>query len=63
MKIKEKITEKLRWKEPFFTIGLIKQRLPYQKFRLKLIWNILFHCSHRICLSKLIKKYQKENKL
>jgi len=55
--------EKLKWKEPFFTMGIIKQGLPYKKFKLKLIWNILFHCSHRIYLSQLIAKYQEEGKL
>ena len=58
-----RVMEKLKWKEPFFTMGIIKQGLPYKKFKLKLIWNILFHCSHRIYLSQLIAKYQEEGKL
>ncbi len=55
--------EKLKLREPFFTIGLIKQGLPYKKFKLKLIWNILFHCRNKIDLSQLVTKYQEENEL
>lgn len=53
----------LKYKEPFFTFGLIKTSLPYYKFKARLIWKILFGYPHRIGLSMLIEGLQRKGEL
>ena len=53
----------IKYKEPFFTLGLIKDDLPYHWFKLRLIKKILFNCKYKIDLSKMIDDLQDKGEI